>query len=56
MIKLVDADQRARAADKLGESQVVEAAAGTGKTRVLVDRMLRVLSSGLGQLSQMVVE
>ncbi|MCA9667098.1 MAG: UvrD-helicase domain-containing protein [Myxococcales bacterium] len=52
---LVDDAVRRRIREQLDESQVVEAAAGTGKTRVLVDRILAVLTSGRGELSSMAV-
>ena len=50
-----DAEARRRIAHALHESQVVEAAAGTGKTKVLVDRIVNLVLSGEGQLGAMVV-
>ena len=41
-----DASDRARIATALDETLVVEAAAGTGKTTALVQRMVRVLATG----------
>src|ERR1044071_9070870 len=41
-----DAADRARIATALDETLVVEAAAGTGKTTALVQRMVRVLATG----------
>lgn len=51
------ADQavRERIASRLEESQIVEAAAGTGKTRILVERLLEVVASGAGELAGIVV-
>ena len=43
-----DADARAAIRDDLDETLVVEAAAGTGKTTELVNRILRVLATGRG--------
>ncbi len=45
----VDADQRRRAVEETDRSFAVEASAGTGKTRILIDRILHlVLESGPG--------
>lgn len=41
-----DQDARERIATSLGESLLVEAAAGTGKTTVLVDRLVAILRAG----------
>ena len=43
---LADADARTRIRESLGESLVVEAAAGTGKTSELVARIVEVLARG----------
>jgi len=43
---LADADARTRIRESLGESLVVEAAAGTGKTSELVGRIVEVLARG----------
>jgi ATP-dependent exoDNAse (exonuclease V) beta subunit len=43
---LVDDDARRRIREALDETLAVEAAAGTGKTTVLVDRIVNVLASG----------
>ena len=43
---LVDAEPRRRIRESLDESLFVEAAAGTGKTTVLVDRIVNVLAQG----------
>src|SRR5215471_16659415 len=42
----VDHDSRARIRDDLHRSLFVEAGAGTGKTRVLVDRVVRLVATG----------
>ncbi|HEX2383724.1 MAG TPA: UvrD-helicase domain-containing protein [Acidimicrobiales bacterium] len=42
----VDHDSRARIRDDLDRNLFVEAGAGTGKTRVLVDRVVRLVASG----------
>lgn len=49
-----DAQARGRVVNALDESQIVEAAAGTGKTRILVDRIVLILREGLGELGGMV--
>lgn len=51
---LVDADARARIANDLDTTLVVEAAAGTGKTTALVERILSLLKSGKATLSTLV--
>lgn len=43
---LVDAEDRERIRTSLDETMAVEAAAGTGKTTVLVDRIVNVIASG----------
>ncbi len=52
---LADQGARERIARLLDESQIVEASAGTGKTRILVDRLIEVVASGAGELSGCVV-
>jgi ATP-dependent helicase/nuclease subunit A len=52
---LVDQAARDRIVSQLCESQFVEAAAGTGKTRILVERLVEVIASGRGELANMVV-
>jgi ATP-dependent helicase/nuclease subunit A len=49
-----DADARAAIRDDLDATLVVEAAAGTGKTTELVNRILRVLEAGLATMEQIV--
>jgi ATP-dependent helicase/nuclease subunit A len=48
---LVDADARARIAQDLDATLIVEAAAGTGKTTALVERILSLLKSGRATLA-----
>ncbi len=45
---LADEAARRRIREALKESQLVEAAAGTGKTTVLVERLVAILEQGLG--------
>ena len=45
---LADDAARRRIREALDESQLVEAAAGTGKTTVLVERLVAILEQGLG--------
>ncbi len=45
---LADGAARRRIREALEESQLVEAAAGTGKTTVLVERLVAILERGLG--------
>src|SRR5918993_275078 len=45
-MKLVDAEARRSIAEDLDVTLVVEAAAGTGKTTELVNRIVRILASG----------
>ena len=49
-----DADARRAIAEALDETLVVEAAAGTGKTTELVNRILRVLATGRAAMVQIV--
>ena len=54
MSRLVDQDARDRIRSALGETVVVEAAAGTGKTSELVARLVRVLAEGHGTVQSVV--
>lgn len=54
MAPLVDAAERERIRTSLGESLVVEAAAGTGKTTELVGRLVNVLAEGRGRVDSIV--
>ncbi|MYA09159.1 MAG: AAA family ATPase [Holophagales bacterium] len=47
---LADEAARKRIREALKESQLVEAAAGTGKTTVLVERLVAILEQGLGRV------
>ncbi len=49
-----DADARRAIRDDLDDTLVVEAAAGTGKTTELVNRILRVLETGPDRIEQIV--
>jgi ATP-dependent exoDNAse (exonuclease V) beta subunit len=49
-----DADARAAIANDLDDTLIVEAAAGTGKTTELVNRILRVLATGRATMVQIV--
>jgi ATP-dependent exoDNAse (exonuclease V) beta subunit len=49
-----DADARAAIRDALDETLVVEAAAGTGKTTELVNRIMRVLETGRARMDEIV--
>ncbi|MFN8178057.1 MAG: UvrD-helicase domain-containing protein [bacterium] len=51
---LVDAEARARIRASLGETLVVEAAAGTGKTTELVRRIVAVLAQGRAKVDSIV--
>jgi ATP-dependent exoDNAse (exonuclease V) beta subunit len=51
---LSDTDARAAIQDALDETLVVEAAAGTGKTTELVNRILRVLATGRARMGEIV--
>ena len=50
---LVDAEARRRIRESLDESLFVEAAAGTGKTTVLVDRIVNVLAHGKARVDRL---
>ena len=50
--ELVDAAERERIRSSLDESLLVEAAAGTGKTKVLVTRIVNVLATGKARVDQ----
>ena len=50
MRPLADEVARRRIREALDESQLVEAAAGTGKTTVLVERLVAILEQGLGRV------
>ena len=54
MTPRVDARDRDLIRTALDETLVVEAAAGTGKTTALVDRMVRVLATGRAEMSGLV--
>src|SRR6185503_10575979 len=49
-----DADARQAIADALDDTLVVEAAAGTGKTTELVNRIVRVLATGRATMDEIV--
>src|SRR5436309_9970407 len=49
-----DADARRAIAEALDDTLVVEAAAGTGKTTELVNRILRVLATGRAKMVEVV--
>ena len=49
-LPLADEAARRRIREALEESQLVEAAAGTGKTTVLVERLVAILEQGLGKV------
>src|SRR5436190_10021330 len=49
-----DADARRAIADALDDTLIVEAAAGTGKTTELVNRILRVLATGRSKMIEIV--
>ena len=46
-MKLSDALERSRVLTELDRTLLVEAAAGTGKTTVLVDRIINVIAEGI---------
>ena len=52
--KLVDQEQRDRAAQDLSQSYIVEASAGTGKTTVLVTRIINLIREGEAGLQEIV--
>ena len=54
MAELADAEARRKIAQDLDETLFVEAAAGTGKTTELVNRMVALVGSGRGELERMV--
>ncbi|HYB44779.1 MAG TPA: UvrD-helicase domain-containing protein, partial [Candidatus Methylomirabilis sp.] len=54
MSRLVDDDARQRIRSSLGETMLVEAAAGTGKTSELVARLVAVLAEGRGRVETVV--
>lgn len=54
MAELVDAEARRKIAEDLDATLFVEAAAGTGKTTELVNRMVALVGSGRGELERMV--
>jgi ATP-dependent exoDNAse (exonuclease V) beta subunit len=49
-----DADVRGRLQDDLDSTFVVEAAAGTGKTTVLVERIVQLVKKGRARLEQLI--
>src|SRR6195256_6499488 len=49
-----DAESRRAISDDLGDTLIVEAAAGTGKTTELVKRILRVLATGTARMVEIV--
>src|SRR6188472_3305070 len=51
---LADHDARRAIADDLDDTLIVEAAAGTGKTTELVNRILRVLATGRATMVEIV--
>src|SRR5258707_4515566 len=53
-VELDDRAARERIHDSLGESLLVEASAGTGKTTELVARIVRVLETGAGRIENIV--
>jgi ATP-dependent helicase/nuclease subunit A len=52
--KFVDQEQRDRAAQDISESYIIEAAAGTGKTTVLVTRIMNLIRTGEARLEEIV--
>ena len=52
--KLVDQEERDRAAKDLSQSYIVEASAGTGKTTVLVTRIINLIRGGEAGLEEVV--
>src|SRR3954469_6096210 len=55
MTELLDAEARERIRSSLDESLLVEAGAGTGKTTVLVARLVELLRSGHATIDEIVV-
>jgi len=51
---LIDQEQRQRAAQDLSQSYIVEAAAGTGKTTLLVSRIINLIKEGEALLEEIV--
>src|SRR5512139_268754 len=52
--KFIDQEQRDRAAQDISESYIIEAAAGTGKTTVLVTRIINLIKAGEARLDEIV--
>jgi len=52
--KFIDQEQRDRAAQEISESYIIEAAAGTGKTTVLVTRIINLIKAGEARLEEIV--
>jgi len=52
--KFIDQEQRERAAQDISESYIIEAAAGTGKTTVLVTRIINLMKAGEARLEEIV--
>ena len=52
--KFIDQEQRDRAAQDISESYIIEAAAGTGKTTVLVTRIINLIKEGEARLEEIV--
>jgi ATP-dependent helicase/nuclease subunit A len=52
--KFIDQEQRDRAAQDISESYIIEAAAGTGKTTVLVTRIINLIKKGEARLEEVV--
>jgi len=52
--KLIDQEQRDRAAGDLSQSYIIEAAAGTGKTTILVTRIIKLIREGEAGLEEVV--
>ena len=52
--RFIDQEQRDRAAQDISESYIIEAAAGTGKTTVLVTRIINLIKAGEARLEEIV--
>jgi ATP-dependent exoDNAse (exonuclease V) beta subunit len=52
--RFIDQEQRDRAAQDISESYIIEAAAGTGKTTVLVTRIINLIRAGEARLEEIV--
>src|SRR4030066_1917314 len=52
--KFIDQEQRDRAAQDISESYIIEAAAGTGKTTILVTRIIKLIRKGEAGLEEVV--